>query len=740
MGMGKKAAFLSAAIVTVVSTPIHAQSVAAISNDATETPKPSDTNEDIVVTAHNFLNSEDQSSTKLSLDLAKTPQSVSVIDSKLFDALGARSFLDAVEFVPGISYSGSAFGNPATFSRGYSTGGYKIDGTDAGTPRDIDQIAIQQLEFVKGGSGTTYGEGSAGGFINIILKKPANQFNLVSSAEVGSFDFYRGEASVTGPMNKAGTVRGYLAGSIENRHAFFDFEKTKTRSAYGVLAIDLTPSLTSTTTGFYSRTNTDHQNSGWPALARLDANGDLIGTVFPYALPLNQNVGQPWTFNRVRLLYARNETVFKASRGINLGLYVGYSRSQKDSLINDVTGLNGTGPLKPDGSGESYAYRFPNQSATLNLEARIFGSFSALGTANQYLLSAEYKRVRDASWSSDYTLLDDNYNIFNPRRDLPDLYGGLSRADYVAASSKDGRTIKSLSFTTITDVTNRLQLTTGGRFDEYKLTNSSYTGDFSNSSGISTNEDSFKSHNMSWRAAALYEIVPNGRIYYSYAETFTPNAARTCAGNVLPAETGQINEIGYKQQLFNKRLLLSASIYKIKTRGNVIFVDADPAVCPNPDGVAVLGNGTSSRGGDVELRGRLSRNWNIIAGYAYTRARTFDSGENLPTPGVAPHQISLFTLYDVDRGPLSGLGLGGGFTYLSALDATSGPSNYRMRFAGRFRGDLSVSYRFKQHFTVSLTVHNVLDAKDPTSPYSLVEYQNFWMEPRSALLTIESHF
>lgn len=63
-----------------------------------------------------------------------------------------------------------------------------------------DLANIDRIEILKGFSSLLYGTGSPGGVVNYITKKPQTTPSFTASFEAGSFNFYRGEIDLTGPL------------------------------------------------------------------------------------------------------------------------------------------------------------------------------------------------------------------------------------------------------------------------------------------------------------------------------------------------------------------------------------------------------------------------------------------------------------------------------------------------------------------------------------------------------------
>ncbi len=88
-----------------------------------------------------------------------------------------------------------------------------------GTIASVDLSSVERVEIVKGPQSALYGRNTYSGAINIVTKKPGDEFDLNASASIGEHGFKEFTAGVSGPL-----VEGKVAGGLFGRIYQYDGE------------------------------------------------------------------------------------------------------------------------------------------------------------------------------------------------------------------------------------------------------------------------------------------------------------------------------------------------------------------------------------------------------------------------------------------------------------------------------------------------------------------------------------
>lgn len=164
--------------------------------------------------------------------LQSTPLAVSVFGGEQLSQSGTTNIADLARLAPSLKV-GEVTASPSVYIRGIGTNNV-FNGSDPNVATILDGVylarAFQQysdffdvdrVEVLRGPQGTTFGRNAVGGVVNIISKRPGEEFDGRAKLSVGNYDMIRGEAFLSGPLISR-KLFASIAGNYENRKPFFD--------------------------------------------------------------------------------------------------------------------------------------------------------------------------------------------------------------------------------------------------------------------------------------------------------------------------------------------------------------------------------------------------------------------------------------------------------------------------------------------------------------------------------------
>ncbi|WP_350283583.1 TonB-dependent siderophore receptor, partial [Nitrosomonas sp.] len=535
-------------------------------------------------------------------------------------------------------------------------------------------------------------------------------------AHAGSWNNYRGELDVGGPIMAEGRIRGRLVGVYEDRKYFYDVAKSDKYLFYGIVEADITDSTLLTLGSDFMRQDSTNWRWGLPRYS----HGEDLG--LPRSTFFGTNDDQ-WSRKN-------NRQFLRIDQAIGTNWTLGIEASRAHSKVNqrDFLWWGAVDPITLSGfySNGGHGWLNDRTETQQTLDAVLKGAFHLLGREHKVILGTNINRYKSGTV---------NYRRIGSNIQIPNIFE-FNPADYrfndpyfLTNEEKTTITQKGVYGSLAAKITDPLTLVVGGRFSWYKY---DYNFDrFDQNTGATTFTllTQYEDNTIFTPYLGLvYDLTEQWTTYASFAETYQSQASSRkgpLPGTPLKPITGRSYEIGVKGSLFNERLNTALAFFSIKRNGQAI---QDPSYPPFSGDLGssccyLDGGRITSRGVDIEVSGEIVDGWQVLAGY------TFNDNENkadsIRYSTITPkHLFKLWSSYEL-RGILSGLKLGGGITaqsgnYVSgtarAFNATTGlyngPSvNYEFTEPGRVLVDLFAQYRLNKHWSATLNVNNVFDKK-----------------------------
>lgn len=238
----------------------------------------------VVAADSDGLVSNSSLATKAETPLVETPRSVTVLDRRTLDELQAINLTQAHDYTLGFS---SEDERGPGFDRGFRVGFYDLrrDGLRTYAWSVREPAALDRIQYLRGPAAVLYGDGSPGGLVNLVLKKPLPLSQRTFSLGAGELGYRRATADLTGPLSSGRGVRYRLVAAAEGLESGFDNGESRV-SVLPMLSFDLGRAVTLHLDGEYY----DQRGRGYrhtvPATTETQ-RGDFS------ALPWDLNMASP---------------------------------------------------------------------------------------------------------------------------------------------------------------------------------------------------------------------------------------------------------------------------------------------------------------------------------------------------------------------------------------------------------------------------------------------------------------
>jgi catecholate siderophore receptor len=703
--------------------------------------------------------------TKMTQPLLDTPKTVQVIKKEVLLEQGASSLTDALRNTPGITMQLGENGNTAagdTFMmRGFSTqNSIFVDGVrDLGAvSRDV--FNLEQVEVVKGTSGSDIGRGASSGYINLISKLPSLQDAVSGTLGYGSAD----NSNLTADINQSINEHAALRLNMMRRDGDVQGRDHANNSSYGVAPALAFGLETDTRLYLYSQhvrennlpdggISTIGMQGFYNADARLNAGAKVDAENFYGSNRDYEDVAAD-------MFTAKFEHDFNDVTTLRNTTRIGQSTT--DRVLTGVNTLSANNSSNPDNWTVTRSRQLTDQEnnifanqTSLNTEFMTFGLRNDLATGFEL---AQEKQKNESGSTAAQTIDGVKYagvalpnaNLYNPN--ARDLMG----KPYKTGAYSDGKTDTAALFAFDTlHLNEQWLLNAGMRYEHYKTTTDGAVLELINPNV----KDKYKltaldldaSDNLfSWNTGVVFKPQENGSIYLSYANSLTPPGSDNFAlstsessnnrASLDPQETETV-ELGTKWDVLDERLALTAAVYRTENINQVSY-DALSDTYQQDGKIRVTGV-------ELGMVGQITNFWQVSAGIASMDSKQIDQASHSTSTGVTTENTgvrwspdltaTLWTSYT-----LGDFTLGGGARYVSEqkrliAKGADASVNNMPEIPSYWVGDLMAAYRVSENVNLRLNVYNLFD-EEYIATLNNSGARAVLGTPRSAMFTSELSF
>ncbi|KRB59682.1 TonB-dependent receptor [Flavobacterium sp. Root186] len=582
---------------------------------------------------------------RMPLKNLENPQVYSVINSKIIEQQVLTNFDDALKSAAGVVSGGSEPGvRSYSYLRGFDDQAFYRDGKMLGNWTENDMANIENIEVIKGPSGTLFGghgRANYGGIINRITKKPYAAFGGNINYITGSYGYNRLTADINSPLSKDSTFLGRVNTAYRKEKSFQDYGWAESFFVAPAFTYKASDRLQFIVEADIYKIN----GAGRPYLSADGiTNVSELDPVRKLSFSSNEI-----TFEKASTIFSV-DALYKLSDQWTSTTSFGHSYSLYAPNYVNAT-ISGQQVTRSIGSAR-YDIDFTTIQQYLN------GDFKIGKMRNRLLVGVDYLRDDEI-----YVGGSANYDTFNYTTVAP----YMSKQDFDKAiqtnPSWNGGYVNdrySIYFSNVLDILPQLHLMTSLRYE--------YSKEMSPSATVPNAEDpDFSFDQSAWtpKFGLVYEILPEQlAVFGNYLggnkniNSFLKDDG-TGNGTMQKADPEKATqwELGFKSSLFQNRLTLMASYFDIKV-DNKLRMDPKNQLFSLQDGTQ------KNKGFELELFANPFAGFDIMLGYANLDA-TFlngtDAGKHVAyTP---KNTINYWLSYTVKQGNAKGLGIGFGGNY-----------------------------------------------------------------------------
>jgi iron complex outermembrane receptor protein len=679
------------------------------------------------------LNVPNTTGSRLGLTPLETPATISLIDGDAVRARGDLSIVEAETRAPGItSVANPGNGGTALAARGFSGQGSVLQLVDgirlfpvAGTITfPTDPWMVERIDVLNGPASVLYGQGSLGGAVNVISRKPnATRTDAEGEIGYGSQNTFHAAAGLGGPISDQLSYR--MDASYRRSDFYVDRGGSHSLALSGTLRWAPSDTLAVTLRDDYGDQNP----------AKYFGTPLIDGRIDKATIQRNYNVAD------ADIHYRDNRTTLNAEWAptarisiSNTAYYLTSKRLFKDLESYCAVSAHGECPNGYNAGSSLYdpatpgtIYRTDNlgivhDQKQLGDQASAKLTFPlAEGIDNSVVAGVEANQIR-LTYSNDFgsDLQEDTVNpyqfnpgVFYDTQGIAPRY--RTRTDEVAVFAEDRVKMGKLS------------IVSGIRYEHDRVQRWTI-----NSSTSETYVLDKSLNNTTWRVGGVYQPLPTVSLYAQYATGVDP------LGTLTTYSTGQVSysnatghqvEVGAKGSFLNGHGTATLAAYRI-VKNNLLAQQT----LTSP--VQQVGQ-RSAQGIEASVSLDLARGFGVEANGTVLRAKfdNFITGSISYTgktpPNIPQTSANLWLRWDVMRQVQARAGLRYvGHTYSDNANA--------FRIPGYAVVDTTLSYALTKQVALDLHIYNLLDKLYATTTYN--DEQWILGRPRSVDVSLRARF
>ncbi|WP_333696595.1 TonB-dependent receptor [Flavobacterium sp.] len=640
---------------------------------------------------------------KMPLKDIENPQVYNAIPAELLKEQVVTNFNDALKNATGVTRLWESTGRNGDGAEYYSMRGFAVqptmtNGLPSLTNTTIDPINVDNIEVIKGPSGTLFGSSviSYGGLINVITKKPYERFGGEISYISGTYGSNRVTADLNMPLSDKAALRVNTAYTTEE-----SFQDAGFSNAFFIapsLKYQVNDKLTFlVNTEFYKNTSARQSMIFLSRFAPLSFDNMNL---------FDQNYKRSFTSNDLTM----------TNSSFNMQMQALYKLSEnwtsQTVLSKSSTKTNGYYQYLWDSANGDEFTRFISKADgtfyTTDIQQNFIGDFKIGKMRNRLVAGLDYYNSRLLNGGSGW-VANGTVSLVNGTDTGILTQAGTNAllTQSFAGNTEANQEVMSAYVSDVLNITDKLSVMASLRLDYFDGKTSQYDA-----------EETKGQVAVSPKLGAVYQLIENKvSVFGNYMNGFQNVAPVTVADldgsnprtKEFDPEQANQYEFGLKTSLYKDVISASISYYNIQVKDRVI-------TDPNNINNSIQGGEVVSKGVEISIVANPVKGLNIITGLSHNNAEVTKETPGEGYLGLRPEEAGPETLvnfwanYLFTEGSFKGFGIGFGGNYASEYKTLNRANTGTFALPSYTVLNSALSYDSPK-FTVSLKLNNLLNEK-----------------------------
>lgn len=654
---------------------------------------------------HKYERTKSATVSKMPLKNIENPQVYNTVTSELLKEQVVTNFNDALKNATGVTRLWESTGRGGDGAEYFSMRGFSVQPTMMnGLPGinngSIDPANVDNIEVIKGPSGTLYGSSliSYGGLINIVTKKPYEKFGGEISYNSGSYGMDRLTADVNVPLTKDNDVALRINTAYQNENSFQDAGFGKSLFFAPSLSYKATDRLS-----FLINTEFTQRNSANAPMIFLSRYSPLS---FHSIDLFEKNYYKSYTSNELSIsnptFNMQGQMHYKLSDEWTSQTVLSRSNSKTDGYYSYLwDSANGDEFTR-------YISKRNGQTNATDIQQNFIGDFKIGDFRNRIVAGVDYytSNVMNGStgWVGNGTISLKN------ETDTGDVT--QAGVDNLLVGSFEGNStaktdVYSAYASDVFNFTDKLSAMASLRVDHFKNRTASLTSE--EEKGQTAFSPKFGLVYMPIKdKLSVFGNYMNGFVNVAPREVSNVDGSNPTMKSFDPEHANQY-EFGVKSSLYKDRVSATVSYYNILVQ-NRLMTD------PNNINNSIQGGEVESKGVELSITANPIAGLNIVAGYSNNHSEVLKDNPGDGYVGLRPEEAGPETLvnfwanYTLVTGKMKGFGLGFGGNHASEYKTLNRATTGTFELPSYTVMNTALSYN-NDKFGVSLKLNNIMNEK-----------------------------